>query len=427
MYDRVGSADPLAELLSLTDDGEWSTDSVLLKVLTANDDSGRHGILVPIESYPLFPPLGAEIAAGEKNPARPIETQWLVGGEWTQRASSFRHYDRYPERRLTSLFPAQVNVEDPRIAVLAKRVGAFAYRCRIERPGSDGWLRALQLLASRDVNPGDLAVLSVGAPGAPSSVFLELLEELEAVAARGWIPTLRAGDTGVGMTLESELGIAANAKKEPDYRGIELKAKRDRRSASRRTLFSKTPQWGALGSRVGLLDAHGSVDSDGRFSIYQSIYAHRESREGWRLEWDGETGQLWVTRYGARVVCWDGAVLAAALASKHRETAFVYAKSRGAGTQEQFHFHRVVHAAGADFGRYLTTLLDGKGCVDFAIHRKENGSVRDHGFLFRIEESELPAVFREVRAYELLGDAAGATGTLDGSRSTGSQDGDSNP
>ena len=62
----------------------------------------------------------------------------------------------------------------------------------------------------------------------------ELLEALKEISARGYLRTLRPGDTGVGMTLETLLGIAANAKKTPDFKGIELKAKRLKRAPKRR-------------------------------------------------------------------------------------------------------------------------------------------------------------------------------------------------
>jgi hypothetical protein len=36
-------------------------------------------------------------------------------------------------------------------------------------------------------------------------------EELERVKAKGYIPSHRAGDTGIGKTLEDELGVEENS------------------------------------------------------------------------------------------------------------------------------------------------------------------------------------------------------------------------
>ncbi len=59
----------------------------------------------------------------------------------------------------------------------------------------------------------------------------------------GFIRTMRTGDTGIGYTCESLLGIQANNATTPDFKGIEIKTKRDNRQSNRTTLFSKTPDW----------------------------------------------------------------------------------------------------------------------------------------------------------------------------------------
>ena len=46
----------------------------------------------------------------------------------------------------------------------------------------------------------------------------ELLSKLKEISSRGYIKSLRDGDTGVGFTLESLLGITANTSKNPDYK-----------------------------------------------------------------------------------------------------------------------------------------------------------------------------------------------------------------
>ena len=64
------------------------------------------------------------------------------------------------------------------------------------------------------------------------------------VASKGYVRTLRPGDTGVGFTLETLLGISANSSKSPDYKGIEIKSGRKRSQKSgRTTVFSQVPNW----------------------------------------------------------------------------------------------------------------------------------------------------------------------------------------
>ena len=392
----------VAELAALVDDAAFVAEAFFLKALTQNDDSGRHGVLIPHEAYALFPPLGAEVAAGDWNPRKPITTWWRDGAGWTGIASQFIHYNRYPERRITSLQPATVNRPGDRLLLVAKAMGAFEYRCIAVVPGEELWSLFHASLGSQGpVTEGTFRVLSTGGAGASSPVYEELVGRLRAIAALGWVRTVTAGDTGVGMTLERLLGLPPNSSGEPDYQGVELKAKRtSAKGGARRTLFAKTPEWGPTG-RSGLLDVHGTYDANGRFSIYQSIYAHRESREGWRLSYDPIEQRLWVLRHGVRVVSWRRDVLAKSLETKHRETVFVYAEARGKGVDEEFRFARALHALGAQVDRLLRVFEDGDGCHDFAIHRRENGSVRDHGFLVRVEEIALPALFSEIEEIDL--------------------------
>jgi len=299
--------------------------------------------------------------------------------------------------------------------VVAKMAGAFEYRCVVATPADESWQLLYDLLV-RDgaLSDGAFRLISAVNISGPSPAYEELVGRLRAIARLGWVKTVRSGDTGVGMTLEHLLGLAPNSRKDPDYRGIELKAKRVRgKGTGRQTLFAKTPDWNE-GGRVALLDEHGSLDGNGRFSIYQSIDAHRKSKEGWRLVYDPGDERLWVTRHGERIVSWRRSVLAKSLETKHRETVFIYAETRGKAAAEEFRFTHALHATGADVERLLRVLNDGAGCHDFAIHRRPDGSVRDHGFLFRVEEIALPEVFREVESYDLLGPE----------RITASEDGD---
>jgi len=57
-----------------------------------------------------------------------------------------------------------------------------------------------------------------------NEVAEELLGKIIAIAHKGPVPSQVAADTAVGRTLERVLGIDMNASKQPDYKGIELKA-----------------------------------------------------------------------------------------------------------------------------------------------------------------------------------------------------------
>ena len=76
------------------------------------------------------------------------------------------------------------------------------------------------------------------------SIAHELYNKIKDIHNKGFIPTVVSGDTGVGMTLEHELGIPPNSQAKPDYKGIELKATRETYTDTRNVqLFNKHPDW----------------------------------------------------------------------------------------------------------------------------------------------------------------------------------------
>jgi hypothetical protein len=105
---------------------------------------------------------------------------------------------------------------------------------------------------------------------------IELLDMIRVISRKGFVPTLRSGDTGIGMTLETMLGIKASANKAPDYKGIEIKAKRlGKAFANRVTLFSQVPNWplSPIGSAWNLLSTYGYV-RDGKLRLNHEINAN---------------------------------------------------------------------------------------------------------------------------------------------------------
>jgi len=72
-----------------------------------------------------------------------------------------------------------------------------------------------------------------------SKASQELLLLLKEIGARGPIPACINADTAVGRTLESLLGININSSKNPDYKGIELKSFRNKRSNRKKIICNK--------------------------------------------------------------------------------------------------------------------------------------------------------------------------------------------
>ena len=54
----------------------------------------------------------------------------------------------------------------------------------------------------------------------------EIAVKFAAIRDLGFVPTMRAGNTGIGYTLETLFGIAENNIRTPDFGEIELKSQR---------------------------------------------------------------------------------------------------------------------------------------------------------------------------------------------------------
>ena len=67
-------------------------------------------------------------------------------------------------------------------------------------------------------------------------------------------------DTGIGRTVETVLGIPMNDSKQPDYKGIELKSKREKANV-RSNLFTQSPNWplSRLKSGKAIVERYGYI------------------------------------------------------------------------------------------------------------------------------------------------------------------------
>ena len=225
---------------------------------------------------------------------------------------------------------------------------------------------------------------------------------------RGFVRTMRAGDTGVGMTLETLLGIAANSSQLPDFRGIELKAKRLGRTVNRSSLFSQVPDWkqSPVGSAMGLLERRG-YEREGRLQLYHELDGKRPNSLGLKLDIDDEADllrQVHVDPGTATVthdVTWQMEALRRRLASKHAETFWVRAKCRGRGEAEEFCYVEVEHTRQPKV-RNLEALIEaGVISMDYTLSRISPTRARDHGYLFKIHPANLGALFPPSRIYAL--------------------------
>ena len=256
----------------------------------------------------------------------------------------------------------------------------------------------MESMARADTPLGEIAAR---ARPADNPVAGELLELIREISGRGFIKTLRPGDTGIGMTLETLLGIAANANKAPDFKGIEIKAKRLRKTrANRITLFSQVPDWSLspIGSAWNLLSTYG-YERNGKLRLNHEMNALSPNSIGFILEVDAAKDWLKQNHYDAKadvtkhVTTWEMEKLRERLVEKHKETFWVAAKCRGRGEEEEFHYVQIEHTRQPKVRNFDALIEGGVISVDYLMSQKGEKRVRDHGYLFKMHPTDFEALF----------------------------------
>lgn len=251
-----------------------------------------------------------------------------------------------------------------------------------------------------------------------NSIANELLSKIQAIHNMGFLRTVTQGDPGVGDTLENALGIMRNPYKEPDYRGIELKASRTRtgnrtRATNRVNLFTQVPDWkNSRGmDRVKLLDTYGywakQKNGKERFDLCCTLQANIPNPQGLFLKVEEDEGLLVNYYYSENefmkkyVAQWSLALLKQRLIEKHPETFWVKATCDMVDGIEYFRYDKIVHTRNPNASLFPQLIDEGIITVDYLLHRKEDGGVRDHGFPFKIFPRDLHLLFPEEKVYEL--------------------------
>lgn len=243
-----------------------------------------------------------------------------------------------------------------------------------------------------------------------SSVSVELLALLREVASRGPIRAVCRGDTAIGRSIESALGIQMNARKTPDYKGIELKSFRATKPDNGLiTLFSKTPDWkrGLIKDRsLGFLRRYGYFSEEkNRNQLYCSVYSTSENSLGFRLKLNESVCDL--EEYHREtpsqpIAVWAMDTLHNCLKEKHAETFWIKASTETrANGEEFFSLRSITHTRRPIVPQFDAFIVEGQICMDHTIYAEGTGA-GDHGYLFRVRQEKFTQLFTgEPQSYSL--------------------------
>ncbi|WP_211318237.1 MvaI/BcnI family restriction endonuclease [Pelagimonas varians] len=238
----------------------------------------------------------------------------------------------------------------------------------------------------------------------------ELLGQLRQLAAKGPLMSVMPdrADTAIGRTLETALGIQMNSRKDPDYKGIELKAFRKASGQSRqnrKTLFAKVANWqeSKFKSSREILDAFG-YQREEDFKLYCTVSAKTINSQGLSFELDDRLGKLNERSDQKQIgvfATWFLEDLRKALAEKHNETFWVSATAEMVDGREHFELQSVLHTQKPILSQFEILLSQGEITMDHLIKRNQRGRVAEKGPLFKIDSVSLPLLFPPSISHDL--------------------------
>lgn len=235
-----------------------------------------------------------------------------------------------------------------------------------------------------------------------SSISEELLNFFRNNSDR-WFESEVFADTGIGRTIETMLGISQNSNKTPDYKGIELKSHREKRSSKKNVLFTQTPNWelSKLKSGKEIVSHYGYDCGDGRLTYQNTVQCNQPNAQGLGLNLELVKEWLELKHYGLKVddvAVWTLKRLHGRLSEKHHETFWIEVETEIHDGKEYFRYSSIEHTRNPIIPQFDILLDAGIITVDLLLCRPSG-----HGdtYSFKIKKKGMPLLFPESLTYNL--------------------------
>ena len=378
--------------------------SVLIKKLAENDDSGRHGVLVPVASYPMFPFIENFDPNSGLNYTVDLKTISKEAKVAVEHDSKYKHYQKYPERRLTRIC-AEVNELPSNSLMIAAKRKDNKYEIHYVSAGTALYTQIIKTFKidldsdSKYSYYIDLEWKTLESKPLEGYGIDNFLKKFDKISAKGFIASLRSGDTGIGYTFETEMGIKENNFFGPDYEGIELKCFALGKGASaKKNLFLAEPKWmDEFSNNSDRVLKYGYFDKENeRPALYSSVTISENSHK-LSLQLCPKEKKVFLAYKKTRVAFWTFDTLAKRLSEKLKETAYIGAVKKNLKNQDHFHYQTVTHCADPFIDSLISIMQNGYMIVELRMHINEKGSVRNHGTGFRIPENQFQELYAKVQ------------------------------
>ncbi|HRK28127.1 MAG TPA: MvaI/BcnI family restriction endonuclease [Chitinophagales bacterium] len=219
-----------------------------------------------------------------------------------------------------------------------------------------------------------------------------LQAKLEKVKKMGYVVSMRKGNTGIGYTLETLLGIVENNIKLPDFGTIELKSKRKNASTPVTMFTFNKAVWKI--KQIEVIKNYGYKDTTGRLALYCFV-GSKPNPQGLYLKTTKTSLQMYHND-GTLIAEWQADNLAETFRKKMPALVLVQAETRVNSDEKEEFYYNEAYLLSEPSGRKLLEMISKEEIlVDIRMHVNLRGSVRNHGTAFRTDESKLMNCFNK--------------------------------
>ncbi len=228
----------------------------------------------------------------------------------------------------------------------------------------------------------------------------ELLAKFRSIEGQ-WLESEITADTGIGRTIETFLGISMNCDKAPDYKGIEIKSNREKRSSKKNVLFTKSPNWdvSALKSSREIVEEYGYYTEDGKKTYQNTVQCTPPNSQMLFLNVNHLDELLELQAQQKRVkdvAAWRLIELHKRLLSKHHETFWVEVDNEKSNGKEYFRLKQIEHTKNPNVGQFDVLIEQNIITVDLLLCRQSgNGDT----YSFKIKKKGMPLLFPQSVIY----------------------------
>jgi len=232
--------------------------------------------------------------------------------------------------------------------------------------------------------------------------FDSLINKLLILKEKGFIKSLRKHSTGIGYTLETNLGIKENRISNSDWGEIELKAMR-KNSNSDISLFVIEPFYLAISNEEEFLEKYGypNIHNQKILSFVQTIKYGVNNKRNWRLDFNNNFEKLHIIKNNEIIGEIECKSIIKKINNKMNKVVTVLADvNETIDGIEEFWFNEAYYHEQCTFINFKKAIIDGNISLNPRMRKFPSGQITRNGTAFRIKRTKFDSIFdKNIRLY----------------------------